>query len=811
MSVVAITIVAGFSVWGINTQSELVEKLYLHPLTVSTNVLEADTHLVAMHRYMKDVVIARDQASLNQAIALVSEHEAKVLTHLEVAKAQFLGDHQRFQQVIDAVIQWRAIRNEVIQLTVTQQYDQAASITLDAGAKYVSTLNKEMSGLVAFARAEAREFLHQSRAQKTQNQAVQTTVYVLVVIVVVLVFSFMYRVIRRSEKNITNSEYRYRSIYDNTPLSIWDEDFSKVYRKIDFYQKSGIKDFKAYLTDNPEVAVELAESVVVNRVNNASLKMFAAADEQSLIRSISKTFGKDAMSVFIDSMCALFEKQKLFTAKANYIGFDGRAIIGQISVPLPSSYQESHSVPVVIEDITHIKAHEEELERLAQFDSLTALPNRVLFSERLHQAMANTERSGHAIAVAFIDLDGFKAINDNYGHDIGDDLLVAVAKRMSASMREIDCLARIGGDEFVAIFSSIEDNGVLHLLLQRILDELSEPFHIDGFRLTVTASVGVTLYKQQQKVDGDQLQRQADQAMYEAKLAGRNTYRFFDPMHDSAISGKFALLTEIEEALAEEQFELHYQPKVHLETGKVIGAEALIRWNHPTKGLLYPAQFLPQIEQDYVSVQIGEWVIRRALRQINQWLEQDIVLPVSVNISPLQLQQDNFISRLQEMLARFPMVNASLLELEILETSSLENFDWAGEVVKRGNALGVKFALDDFGSGYSSLVYLKKLPVKILKIDQEFVRNMLSNPDDETILIGVLALANSFDMLALAEGVETSEHVDVLLSLGCEYGQGYAISKPLKQQDFIDWLATWRAESGWHKSAEAPSAQALEG
>ena len=315
MSVVAITIVAGFSVWGINTQSELVEKLFQHRFTVSTNVLEADTHLVAMHRYMNDVVIARDQASLNQAIALVSEHEAKVLTHLEVAKAQSLGDRQRFQQVIDAVIQWRAIRNEVIQLTMTQQYDMAASITLDAGAKYVSTLNKEMSGLVAFARAEAREFLHQSRAQKTQNQAVQTTVYVLVVMVVVLVFSFMYRVIRRSEKNITNSEYRYRSIYDNAPLSIWDEDFSKVYRKIDFYRKSGIKDLKAYLTDNPEVAVELAESVVVNRVNNASLKMFAATDEQSLIRSISKTFGKDAMSVFIDSMCALFEKQKLFTAK----------------------------------------------------------------------------------------------------------------------------------------------------------------------------------------------------------------------------------------------------------------------------------------------------------------------------------------------------------------------------------------------------------------------------------------------------------------------------------------------------------------
>jgi diguanylate cyclase (GGDEF)-like protein len=453
-------------------------------------------------------------------------------------------------------------------------------------------------------------------------------------------------------------------------------------------------------------------------------------------------------------------------------------------------------------DISQIKDHEDELKRLAQFDPLTSLPNRALLADRLQSAIASSDRNKNGLAVAYIDLDEFKQINDTYGHDVGDDLLIGVSNRLADSMRASDTIARIGGDEFVAIFNAISEVENLVPVLDRILQDLLEPFDIGGIRIQVSASIGVALYTTNKNTGGDQLQRQADQAMYEAKQAGRNTYRFFDPEQDSKISKRFALIAEVEKAISENEFELYYQPKVNMRSGEVIGAEALIRWNHPERGFLSPGQFLPEINEHKVGIDIGTWVIKSAVDQISDWEKIGLNLPISINISPDHLQQENFVDQLSVQIKQAKVIKPELLQLEILETSALEDFPLVTEVIQKCKGIGIDFALDDFGAGYSSLVYLKKLSVSTLKIDQEFVRNILNNPDDELILSGVIGLAEKFKLRVLAEGVETIEHAAVLLSLGCELGQGYAFAKPMQSVTFVEWLEQWKYKLSWQSSIE---------
>jgi EAL domain-containing protein (putative c-di-GMP-specific phosphodiesterase class I) len=298
----------------------------------------------------------------------------------------------------------------------------------------------------------------------------------------------------------------------------------------------------------------------------------------------------------------------------------------------------------------------------------------------------------------------------------------------------------------------------------------------------------------------DQLLRQADQAMYQAKMAGKNRYHVFDAAQDSSMRVHHDSLERIRLALQRHEFVLHYQPKVNMHTGQVIGAEALIRWQHPERGLLAPATFLPVIEDDPLAVDVGEWVMDTALAQMQVWRSAGLDLPVSVNIGARQLQQSNFVERLQAILAKHPHVNPASLELEVLETSALADMAAVSKVIEDCTRIGVKFALDDFGTGYSSLTYLKRLHVAQLKIDQSFVRDMLQDPDDLAILQGVIGLAAAFKREVIAEGVETVAHGTALLQLGCELAQGYGIARPMPPEQLPAWAASWRPDVAWSGS-----------
>ncbi len=455
-------------------------------------------------------------------------------------------------------------------------------------------------------------------------------------------------------------------------------------------------------------------------------------------------------------------------------------------------------------DITDYKERQKELDHIAHYDVLTGLPNRVLLGDRLRQAMMQSVRRGQQLAVIFLDLDGFKLINDTHGHEAGDLLLMTLAKRMKRALREGDTLARVGGDEFVAVLPDMDDTASSMPLLTRLLEAASLPVQLVNVDLRVSASLGVTFYPQTIDIDVDQLLRQADLAMYQAKLAGRNRFHVFENAQNSGLRSHHDSIKRIRKALSSGELMLHYQPKVNMRTGQVIGAEALVRWQHPEQGLQMPASFLPTVENHPVAIDLGEWVIETALAQMDTWQDQGFELPISVNVGGRQLLQIDFVQRLREMLDRHPKVKPGSLEIEVREASALDDIAGVAQVIQQCSAMGVVFALDDFGTGYSSLTCLNRLPVAILKMDQSFVRDMLVDQDDLTILEGMIGLARAFHRQVIAEGVETIAHGVLLLKLGCDLAQGFGIARPMPARDLPPWVAQWQPDPAWSSPEPLP-------
>jgi diguanylate cyclase (GGDEF)-like protein/PAS domain S-box-containing protein len=481
-----------------------------------------------------------------------------------------------------------------------------------------------------------------------------------------------------------------------------------------------------------------------------------------------------------------------------YVRADGTDFWGHISGRrLDNPDGSPKAVVAVITDITERKDHEKKLEHLAHYDALTSLPNRVLLSDRLRQDIAQAHRRKLCLAVAYLDLDNFKPINDTHGHDVGDQVLVILAARMKLALREGDTLARLGGDEFVAILLDLSEVESSVPVLTRLIAAVNQPVCIGQATLHISASVGVTFYPQAGDVGAEQLLRQADQAMYQAKLSGKNRYHLFDAEQDRNVRGHHESLDRIRQALADQEFIVYYQPKVNMRTGVVIGAEALIRWQHPDRGLLPPEAFLPVIEEHPLAIELDEWVIHTVLTQVEAWRRAGLEVPVSANIGAYQLQQPDFVERLRALLAAHPQARPGDLELEVLETSALKDMALAAQVIKDCREIGVMFALDDFGTGYSSLTYLRQLPVTQIKIDKSFIIGMHDHPDDLAILEGVVGLATAFRRKVLAEGVQTREQGQTLLRLGCELGQGFGIAHPMPAHEFPGWSVTWRPDPAW--------------
>ncbi|MGI9134094.1 MAG: EAL domain-containing protein, partial [Rhodoferax sp.] len=455
----------------------------------------------------------------------------------------------------------------------------------------------------------------------------------------------------------------------------------------------------------------------------------------------------------------------------------------------------------VFSDISLLKSHEEELYRIAHYDTLTGIPNRRLLSDRMAQALARARRSRRLVAVCYLDLDGFKAVNDRFGHAGGDRVLVSTTERLKSVLRTDDTLARLGGDEFVLLLTDLQQVQECHVALERVLRVLKEPLEVDGTVINVSASLGVTLYPADD-VDADTLLRHADQAMYLAKEAGKNTYHFFDPVHDHQVQTQRLYLQRLRDALERREFVLHYQPKADLLTGRIIGAEALIRWQHPIEGMLLPSAFLHNLEGTELEIAVGEWVIETVLEQIIAWNRMGLDFTVSANISADHLLRGNFSERLQLLLERHPLARPSSLELEILETAALTDMKKAVHTITECRKLGVQFALDDFGTGYSSLTYFLNLPVQMLKIDQSFVRVMLEDPGGLGIVESVVRLAQAFNRPVIAEGVETLEHGSLLLHFGCRLAQGYGVARPMPAEQFPLWMQQWHAHAAWRTLAQ---------
>ncbi len=438
------------------------------------------------------------------------------------------------------------------------------------------------------------------------------------------------------------------------------------------------------------------------------------------------------------------------------------------------------------QEVDHL-SYQDEIMHRASHDQLTKLPNRSLMMEHLAQALSRARRNETLVSVMFLDLDGFKAVNDNLGHHAGDELLKTVAKRLHKAVRGSDIVCRLGGDEFTVVLEDVHIIEEVILCAERIIRELAEPYILDDAEVSVTASVGVSVFP----LDGEELDSvmtNADAAMYAAKEEGKNKYRLYDNSLDRRNAEKMQLRTELRHALERKQFELYYQPKLDFQTGRIHGLEALLRWNHPEQGLLPPGKFLPLLEDSDLIRSVGAWVIEEACRQNKKW-QDDGLRPVcvAVNVSPRQFVDQSFASRVEKVIVSSGL-SPQLLELEVTENVLLKDDKHSLKILHDLKDIGIRLAIDDFGTGFSSLTYLRRFPIDTLKIDRSFVQTMLVDRENSAIVTAVTALAHGMRLRIVAEGVETEEQYGYLHALRCHEMQGFLFSKPIPATEFEEML-----------------------
>lgn len=466
---------------------------------------------------------------------------------------------------------------------------------------------------------------------------------------------------------------------------------------------------------------------------------------------------------------------------------NGQAYLEWLSIHrINDDYGNTVRYVAVFHDLTELRRKDEHIQHLAFHDALTGLPNRELLLERVQLALNRSCRDGRRLSVTFIDLDRFKGVNDALGHNVGDSLLQQVAERLRSRLRNTDTVARVGGDEFLVLMENLSSPRQCAIKAQQLLDEIAQPVSLPGYELEISASMGTAFYPE----DGNQpleLMKRADMAMYAAKDAGGNTYRFFREEMLQRTERRLTLEIDLRRALSQNELELHYQPKIDLTSGLLIGVEALLRWRHPVEGLQPPAEFIPLAEESNLICDIGNWVLQEACRQGAQWCKQGRQIPIAVNISARQLETGELPQQVIGLL-KSSGLRPSLLELELTESALMANPEAVSDLLEQLRQAGVRVAVDDFGTGYSSLAYLRRLPLDILKIDRSFVQDAIDNDEDAQIIKTILALGKSLKLEVVAEGVETEHQARLLRRLGCDRGQGYLYGRPMPPKQFDRWL-----------------------
>lgn len=520
-------------------------------------------------------------------------------------------------------------------------------------------------------------------------------------------------------------------------------------------------------------------------VNKAVLRMFELLDDEAWRnKSLDSYLGLTDLDNMVN--------QVINSGKhCNEFGFERainnkhRAFLADISL---AQMGDEQVVLFMVQDITRRKQSEEEVHRLAFYDSLTQLPNRRLLHERLRQSMSSSARSAKNGALMFIDMDNFKTLNDTQGHDVGDLLLKEVAHRLMRNVREGDTVARLGGDEFVVALESLSANtheaaSQSETIAEKIRAELNQPYRLNGLEHHSSPSIGISLFRGHQN-SLEEVLKQADLAMYQAKASGRNMVCFFDPAMQAEMEFRAELEKDLRASIRLNQLMLYYQMQVD-ESGRIVAAEALIRWQHPQRGMIPPVQFIPLAEETGMILSIGDWVIEQACAQLKAW-EMDPVMrkiQLSVNVSPRQLSQPYFVEQVTEAIEKSG-IRASQLKLELTESFILKDVDEAIEKMQELHWIGVHFAMDDFGTGYSSLAYLSRLPLEQLKIDRSFVSDIAHNKNNRIMVRTIISIANNFGLQIVAEGVETDEQLAFLRQYGCNRYQGYLFGKPVPAEEF---------------------------
>lgn len=539
--------------------------------------------------------------------------------------------------------------------------------------------------------------------------------------------------------------------------------------------------FRIALDNIPDSVVIYDHDLIVQYANERAIALSGTTREQ-LIGQRTGTHVKEIAAVHLPQLLRTRETKAARSVESE-ITIDGTSYYFTANyVPLLDERGEIHQIVCIAHDITERRKFEDRLAVLAQYDSLTSLPNRNLLRDRLMLALARAKRQGSLLGVIFFDLDRFKEINDSFGHLAGDRVLQGVAQRLREHLREIDTLARLGGDEFTVLVENALDKAQIGVVAQKIRDGLAEPVTVDGHEFFITPSIGISVCPDDGD-NADDLLKKADIAMYSAKREGGNTAEFYAQKMDAKSTQEMTLQHRLRRALEREEFVLHYQPQIAIKSSSLTGMEALIRWDHPEIGLVYPLQFIRLAEDTGLIVPIGEWVLHSACAQYRIWRDAGYApRTLSINVSARQFREKNFTTMIDGALAEWAMQPASL-ELELTESMLVQNAEDTIAKMEELHELGVRLAIDDFGTGYSSLSYLKRFPLYSLKIDQGFVRNINHDMHDMAITAAVVALARSLGLRTIAEGVENRDQLRLLESLNCHEYQGNYFSQPLPAAD----------------------------